>query len=87
LYYAKLFGLNILFTPIFSLLNSNVIFEKNNKAYGISNYTNLGFTILGYIIFLDKYGIPAIAITNVVVKMIQILVMIFFVIKDIKRVG
>lgn len=85
LYYAKLLGLFILFSPTYSLLNSNVVFEKNNKAYAISLYTNQALTIVGYIIFLGKYGIPAIAITNVVALATQILIMIFFVIIDTKH--
>jgi len=79
LYYAKLLGLVILFSPTSALLNSNVIFEKNNRGVTVSVVTNHVITIFCYIIFLGKYGIPAIAITNVVALIIQILILVFYV--------
>jgi len=85
LHYAKLLGLFILLSPTYSLLNSNVIFEKNNRAYAFSLYTNQALTIGGYIIFLGKYGIPAIAITNMVALSVQIMVMVFFITKNINN--
>lgn len=84
LFYAKLLGLIILLAPTFSILNANVIFEKNNKAYAIALYSQQAATILGYIIFVGKYGIPAIALTNVVALTIHALIIAFFIAKEIK---
>ena len=87
LYYAKLLGLFILLSPTYSLLNSNIIFEKNNKAYATSLYINQAITVSGYILFLSKYGISAIALTNFVALLIQTTIMILFVFNDIKNIN
>ena len=87
LFYAKLLGLFILLSPTYSLLNSNIIFEKNNKAYATSLYINQAITVSGYILFLSKYGISAIALTNFVALLIQTTIMILFVFNEIKNIN
>jgi len=84
LYYSKLLGLIILLSPTSAFLVSNAIFVKNNKGFGISIYVNQMVTVVGYFLFLEKYGVYSIAITNFVALFIQILIMIFFVSNDIK---
>jgi len=82
LYYAKLLGLFIILAPAHSLLYSNVIFEKNNKAVAYSQYITQAVTILGYILLVGKYGIPGIAYTNFIALLIQVIIMIIFIIQD-----
>ena len=81
--YAKDLGLFIILSPTFSLLNSNVIFEKNNRAFSYSLFTNQAVTITGYFLFLKNHGIISIAYTNFVALAIQIIIMVVFLIRDI----
>jgi O-antigen/teichoic acid export membrane protein len=79
IYYVKLLGLVMLLAPTYSLLNSCLVFEKQNKAYAISFYTHQAIVVIGYIIYIGQYGIESIAYVNFVALMIQIIIMAFLI--------
>ena len=87
LYYAKLFGLIVLLSPLFSLLNANAVFEKKNKAYSISAYSEQFIKIILYVIFVPTYGIVSIAITNFIAFAISIGILLYFILADIRLTG
>lgn len=82
LLYAKLLGLSIILAPTYALFNSYVIFEKLNKAFSISVFSNQIATILGYVLFIGKFGVEAIALTNLAALFLSVLITAYFILKD-----
>jgi len=81
LFYAKLLTLAIIFAPLYSLLRGNVLFEKNNRGYAITIYTGQALQFIGYVLFVNRFGIPAIAFTNFIATAVSTALMIYY-IKD-----
>jgi len=77
LYYAKLLTLVLIFSPLFAILRGNILFEKNNKGYAYSIYAEQGFQLIGYVIFISKFGIPAIGVVNFFASASAIAMMLF----------
>jgi len=85
LYYAKYFSLPIIIIPALSLLLRNTVIEKNNKAYTISVYARQLFTIIGYILFVSKYGLLAVALVNTFGVFLHTLILAIFLNVNIRR--
>ncbi|TFB13945.1 hypothetical protein E3V33_00100 [Candidatus Marinimicrobia bacterium MT.SAG.4] len=83
--YAKLLGAQIIISPLYSLLNSNIVFEKKNKVYSISVYGNQLAVLIGYFLLVGEYGIFGVIITNVGSFIIQVIIMMYYLLKDIKK--
>ncbi|TFB11133.1 hypothetical protein E3V55_04315 [Candidatus Marinimicrobia bacterium MT.SAG.3] len=82
LLYAKLLGIVIILAPLYSLYNSYVVFEKLNKAFSVSLYSNQLATIIGYVLFVDKFGVKAIAFSNLAAVFVSIVVMAYSILRD-----
>lgn len=79
LYYAKLLTLVIILTPLYSLLRGNVLFEKNNRGFTISIYIEQALQFIGYVFFVHRFGIVAIAFTNFIALASSSIVMIWYI--------
>ncbi|MCK5174043.1 MAG: hypothetical protein KAR47_11680, partial [Planctomycetes bacterium] len=82
LFYAKILGLTIIFRPLFSLLMSHVIFEKNNKAYAFVQYGEQIMLFIGYVVFIPIYGVMGVIITNIAAFLIKASMLLFLIKKD-----
>lgn len=76
--YAKIFGLILLISPLYVLLNTYLLFERNSRALAASVYAEQAVRFAGYVAFVGRFGIPAIALVNVVSMAVQIVLMFFF---------
>jgi O-antigen/teichoic acid export membrane protein len=85
LFYAKLLGLVIICAPLYTLLSMNLIFEKNNKGFVISTYVEQVTQVIGYVLLAAKFGIIAIAVTNALAAFIRLLVMLFYISRDLLK--
>lgn len=79
LYYAKILGMILVFSPMNAILIGNIIYEKNNKGFIYSTHIQQIITIIGYSLFIGKYGIIGVAIVNLISTLIYQLSMIFFI--------
>ena len=82
LFYAKILGLIIILSPLLSLLITNVVFEKNTKAYALSQYIEQALLFIGYFALIPFYGIMGIIITNIVTLAVKVLMLLFLVKKE-----
>ena len=64
IYFAKILTLMVILTPLYTLVKGNLLIEKNNKGYAVPTYTYQVLQFLGFVIFIPKYGVPAIGFTN-----------------------
>jgi O-antigen/teichoic acid export membrane protein len=82
LFYAKILTLVVILAPLYSLLKGNVLYEKNNRGYAIPSYTEQAIQFIGYVLFVSKYGIPAIGIINLFAYFISIVLIIWYIKAD-----
>jgi O-antigen/teichoic acid export membrane protein len=75
IYYTKFLGLIMVLTPTYSLLNSCLVFEKQNRLYAISFYIHQVILVVGYLMFTYRYGIISIAIVNFIALFVQVIIM------------
>ena len=82
IYYTKLLGIIMVLSPTYSLLNSCLVYEKQNRSYAISFYIHQVVLVVGYLMFIYDYGIVSIAIVNFVALFVQIIIMLYFLNKN-----
>ena len=78
LQYAKIFGLIFLISPLYVLLRTNLVFERRSTALATAVYAEQAVRFAGYVAFVGRFGIPAIALVNVLAMGVQISLMLFF---------
>jgi O-antigen/teichoic acid export membrane protein len=81
LQYTKLFGLIFLVSPLYVLLSNNLIFERHSKALAACVYTEQALRLGGYVAFVGRYGIPAVALVNTVSVTVQVVLMFVFLLR------
>ena len=82
IYYTKFLGLIVILSPTYSLLNSCLVYEKQNRSYAISFYINQVILVVGYLMFTFLYGIISIAFVNLFALFVQVLIMLYFLNKN-----
>ena len=82
LFYAKILGLTIILRPLLSLLISNVLFEKNNKAYAFVQYGEQAVLFIGYFALIPFHGIMGVIITDIAALAVKVLMLLYLIKND-----
>ena len=82
IYFAKILTLIVILTPLYTVVKSNLLFEKNNKGYGVPTYAYQVFQFIGYVVFIPQYGVPAIGFTNFFSFLVSIIMHLWYIKND-----